>query len=662
MYIEELRISSYRHLRDIKFGPFRAPVNPSELIVLAGPNGGGKTSVLELLSRALTTSYGWQFWNSRGSATEAYALKIGLNDREIAELISRDATQRLQSDQQGHDRLAQYLRRARGFWVEQNVSAVPPEDANDNRRARELSNSIYGNHQRKLGFFIRSERAFRSRGYAYQNLINRARRFSLSHFNEISWHSTDNQYNEIYDFIIEQSWDYTYQLGLYHKAMINQAPIQLPTDPLIEYNKLLDRIFPGYKFVDVEENNLTLRVKLPTGNVIGFDEMSSGEKETFFILALFIRHSINDSIIVIDEPELHLHPELARKLLRIMRVIQPQNQIWCATHSAEIIDETGRERAYFLRSSADRTRTECTPATNENAELSILRDMYGYSGYVGISKKIVFTEGIDSSADRKTFTNLLPNLTDEVKIIPAGSNQELYRINNAVLSLLESSFARCEFFLIRDHDFLSDAAVEKHRAIAPGRLFVLSRYHIENYLLDEDCISAVLRSLYQIDLSPDHALEELRQIAVSMSASVLRDLAVSRLNELYQAEDCGVRNHSQSLSVVNAQGADQAVLVPLREAILRRVAEVNSAISSRTEAAQAEAIFDGCQNIVINALGSGDWKSLFPGRRLLTTFSKRRGLGEWPILQNLIIADMSKRPERVPSELRDIFNAISPRT
>ena len=660
MYIEELRIGSFRHLRDLSFGPFRRPINPSELIILAGPNGGGKSSVLELLSKALTATYGWQYWNSRGSASETYALKIGLDDDEIEALINIDAKERSQSDADGHASFNRYVRATKGFWIENNLTVLTGSDANDSRRARKLSSSMYANHQRKLGFFVRSERAFRTRGYSYPNLANRAAKLQPAHFNTFSWHSTENQYNEIYDFLIEQSYDYIYKLGQYQKLVLGGNPAKLPDDPITEYNKLLERIFPEYKFVDVEENNLSLRIKLPTGNTITFDELSSGEKEAFFILALFIRHSINNSIIVIDEPDLHLHPELARKLLRIMRVIQPQNQIWCATHSAELIDEAGRERTYFLRASTDRTRVECTPATAENAELSILRDMYGYSGYVGISKKIIFSEGIESSADRKTFVNLFARMADEIKIIPAGSNQELYRVNAAVLALLQSDFARCEFYLVRDHDFLSDVAVAKHTAQAARRLFVLSRYHIENYLLDDECISTVLRNLYQIDRSPDAVREDLLRIAFNMSASVLRDFSVSRLNELYQSEDCSIGTHSQNLSISNAGGLDQGVIGPLKAEILTKVAAINTEITSRTAASQTETIFDEAVTRVSSALNSDDWRVLFPGRRLLQKFSKQHGLGDWPILQNLIIENMSKNPSAIPRELSLIFDTIAP--
>jgi energy-coupling factor transporter ATP-binding protein EcfA2 len=675
MYIVELKIHAFRHLHDAMFGPFRQPINPSELIILAGPNGGGKSSVLELLSEGLTSRYGWQLWKPRGVQNESFALKIGFDQAEIDEISALDLrdrtpneevreperTQRMATATAENARLAVHLDKHKGYWIERNLNVVDAAEAELNNRVITLSQRTYSAFTRKIGFFIRSERSYQPRGYNYGNMLNRARRFVANHFNTFSYSSTDNQYAEIHEFLIEQSYDYTRQLGEYQKALMRQEAATLPTDPIKPYNELLGRIFPGYSFVDVDEQHLSLRIKLPTGNVIEFQELSSGEKEVFFILALFVRHGINKSIIVIDEPDLHLHPELARKMVRALRTIQPENQIWCATHSAELIDEAGRERTFFLRASEDRTRSECIPATAENAELNILRDMYGYSGYVGISKKVVFSEGNSSSADRKTFTNLFPGKADEIKIIPAGGYRELFRVNSAVLALLESDFARCEFYLIRDHDYLSEAAIAKHTSHAPGRLFVLRRYHIENYLIDEDVISTILHSIYQKTLSALQVREQLLRIAKAISGSVLRDLAVSRLNELYQSEDCSIAKHSETLAVTDATGVrDDGVIIPLRTALLARVAGVNGDISLRTTPASTEQIVDDATSAVIDALSSDGWKTLFPGRRLLQKFSSENGLGDWPVLQNLIIEKMSKTPSSIPEELKQIFDTIAP--
>ena len=345
-----------------------------------------------------------------------------------------------------------------------------------------------------------------------------------------------------------------------------------------------------------------------------------------------------------------------------MRSIKPQNQIWCATHSAELIDEAGRERTFYLRMDEDRARADCIPAADEESEVRALRDLFGYSGYVGISKKVVFIEGQSSGADRRTFSNVIPGLSREVKLIPVGSSENLYRINRAILALLESDFARCEFFLIRDRDYLSDAAIEKYRELMPGRLFVLSRYHIENYLMDEEVISQVLRDTYSIRMSADEVRRELFGFALQNSAGFLRDMVSFRLGELFQSEDCSIGDHSGGHSLLHSNmEIDGNVLGPLSDALMRKVDDVHSQVSERTSKENRGVILQEAVELVRNSLMSdqNQWKSIFPGRYLLQKLSGKHKLGRWPALQNLIIDRLSKEDVQVERELLEIFDAIA---
>jgi len=154
---------------------------------------------------------------------------------------------------------------------------------------------------------------------------------------------------------------------------------------------------------------------------------------------------------------------------------------------------------------------------------------------------------------------------------------------------------------------------------------------------------------------------QLGRIAREMSGAVVRDLAVSRLNELFQSEDCSIGKHSDNLAVTDTSGARVAnVIGPLRTALLAQVATVNQEISSRTSPTDIERIIDEATTAVVAALSSDGWKTLYPGRKLLQKFSTDNGLGDWPVLQNLIIELMSKTPAAIPAELKRIFDAIAP--
>lgn len=652
MYIKRMVVSNFRQMQDVEFGPFREPTDRGELIVLAGPNGSGKSSALELLSFGLANRYSWQYYQGRKITDHRFAIQVGLTNSELSTLAS----------EYKNDPVVAYGYEHQGYWTEVNFQEVlEPNERATNERLHGLVSRQFQNFARKLGFFLRPDRGYGARNYDKRKLFDWKNRVTPQHFNSISYAQSNQQYEDMYDFLVEQSYHHIYDLGLYQRQIDSGEAASKPEDPLHPYNDLLGRLFPGYAFVDSSADKLVLQVRLPTGNLVPFQDLSSGEKEVFFILSFFIRHAITDSIIVIDEPDLHLHPELARRLVDLMRTIKPRNQIWCATHSAELIDEAGRERTFFLRTTDDRQQCICRPATEDGAETEILRDLFGYSGYVGISRKIVFTEGGAASADRKTFSQVLPGLSYQIRIIPVGGHQNLYRINRAVLSLLESDFARCQFFLIRDRDYSSEAEIAKYKELAPGRLFVLSRYHIENYLLDDELISKVLNRVYQRRIEPATVREDCRRIAKEKSAAFLRSMVEYRFSELFQAEDCSIGNHSSNLTILTGTCEVNAeVINPLRDALIEKATQVSNNAKGRIEEGNLETIFQECLNEIVSALepNSETWRILLPGRPILQKFSSLHNLGKWPALQNLLIEELGRGKIQLDNELKEILDTI----
>jgi predicted ATPase len=71
-------------------------------------------------------------------------------------------------------------------------------------------------------------------------------------------------------------------------------------------------------------------------NQYELSEMSAGERAIFPILLDFARWNINNSIIVIDEVELHLHPSLQQSFIRALMTLGKNNQFILTTHSESV--------------------------------------------------------------------------------------------------------------------------------------------------------------------------------------------------------------------------------------------------------------------------------------------------------------------------------------
>jgi len=82
------------------------------------------------------------------------------------------------------------------------------------------------------------------------------------------------------------------------------------------------------------------------GRQIPLAGLSSGEKQLVRILIEVIM--IDESVIIIDEPELSMHIDWQRELVKAMQTVNPAAQIVMATHSPEIMENVPDECIFRL--------------------------------------------------------------------------------------------------------------------------------------------------------------------------------------------------------------------------------------------------------------------------------------------------------------------------
>lgn len=103
------------------------------------------------------------------------------------------------------------------------------------------------------------------------------------------------------------------------------------TPPLERLFALFQEIFPRL-MINYDPNTKMINVKKGSAEY-SISEMSDGEKQCFSILADFVELGDEYKLIVVDEPELNLHPELADRIWNLIEAEFP-DCIYCyATHS-----------------------------------------------------------------------------------------------------------------------------------------------------------------------------------------------------------------------------------------------------------------------------------------------------------------------------------------
>lgn len=115
---------------------------------------------------------------------------------------------------------------------------------------------------------------------------------------------------------------------------------------------------------------------------IAFNKLSSGHKIILLTFTKLIGTLVEKSLVLLDEPEVHLHPPLISSFIRgLSELLRDRNAVAIiATHSPVVLQEVPKRCAWKLRRcgdavvSAERLRIECF---GENIGV-LTRDVFGY--------------------------------------------------------------------------------------------------------------------------------------------------------------------------------------------------------------------------------------------------------------------------------------------
>lgn len=97
-------------------------------------------------------------------------------------------------------------------------------------------------------------------------------------------------------------------------------------------NSLFQETNKKVSFVDDQ-----LEIRLLNKNKIDYKKLSSGERQVIFIFLKVINGSVDDSLILMDEPEISLHLSWQEKLLSEIVKVNSNSQIIIVTHSPAVV-------------------------------------------------------------------------------------------------------------------------------------------------------------------------------------------------------------------------------------------------------------------------------------------------------------------------------------
>ncbi|QYR64450.1 AAA family ATPase [Fusobacterium animalis] len=392
MKIEKVHIKNIKGIKDLELS-FRKDDKILDLIVLAGVNGSGKTTILEAI---------------------------------------------------------------KDFFNNTNISYDEPEKSNiylniffedfEKKQIEEAEKSSIDNYEHKLQDFfsaLQSYNLYRKNGNDYyRNQI--AKRFDIPP--KIIYVPAENKFEEIQTYSTTLSKEYEF-INTINSDVIRDIPSYIATRrnylATIEEdltmkevtNKVVNEINGIFNILELDvklkgfsKDEKTMPIfENSAGEEFDINDLSSGEKQLFLRTLSIKMLEPKNSIILIDEPELSLYPKWQQRIVEVYKKIGENNQIIVATHSPHILGSVSNKNIFILYRNENgkieaKTGDDIYSSYGQPVE-RVLKDIMGLKSVrtpkidrdIQELRKLVDEDKYDTEEFKKKYNNLLEILgnTDE---------------------------------------------------------------------------------------------------------------------------------------------------------------------------------------------------------------------------------------------------------
>lgn len=401
--------------------------------------------------------------------------------------------------------------------------------------------------------------------------------------------------------------------------------------------ELFSTFFPGKEFLGPQpttDGRLLFPVKVGEEFVHDIDELSSGEKEVLYGYLRLRSAAPRNSVLLIDEPELHLNPRLISGLVafyhrHLGRALD--NQLWLITHSDTLIREAVGQNAFstfHMQPPGHHT------GQNQASRVQISRDVDrlvvelvgDLAAYRPGAKIVVFEGGGDTEFDIRMTSSLFADFPLLVNPISGGNKKRVSHLYDLLEEARMKGHLPARFYSITDSD--GDFAERDDGTCR----FVWDVYHIENYLLEPEFILRVLEELTATSdgLSKEQQVEE-----------ALRDCAAETIPSLVSHKLRSIVNRTLVGCIdLNFHPDRPDIGVALAEAVERSLRRADKKLFEELRAADLSAKEEELRNEARDWLTTPAWRKRLRGREILRRFVGRHAPISYEPFRDLIIARM----------------------
>lgn len=491
MRIENLTIRNWRQVGDVDI----RVTDESNIVAIVGENGVGKSNILQLISECLLRIglQNEQHPQPKSRMREPHELSLSLDFSDQLEIMME----------------MEYLE---GFWSHKpNATLFDDWDG----RVGVESSFTEGDLEPELVLQVGDYREKDTDSWSIRALLSNLSTAHMLRHLHLDANRVFEQEEDNWAYIIEQglgkwtpeiqrmfSYRETKDLFRQWQSWLHQTEVAAGMDlvktirrggadhalntlspddlPHAQYAQSLHRALPHLQFLGADPQEKSIKFA-SHGQEVEFFDLSAGEREIAYILGQIDRFNLVNGILLIDEPELHLHPRLVTGWVQFLETEINKGQVWIATHSYEAVEAIGLTSTHVLVSDPVTNRTVVSKDRNTGELRRRLFDSIGVPGLTLHGKTLVIVEGGSKSEERHRFQQLTDSPAETVFLSHGENKDEVQRSTEIFSELEDASDQTIHVRGVIDADYTSCLDIDGQ--YQDRRVFQLRVHEVENLYL-----------------------------------------------------------------------------------------------------------------------------------------------------------------------------------
>ncbi|WP_394699274.1 ATP-dependent endonuclease [uncultured Desulfobacter sp.] len=332
-------------------------------------------------------------------------------------------------------------------------------------------------------------------------------------------------------------------------------------DGFDEFSKLVEKTWPGMELEPPEIPNILDQklIMLCRENRITREIFWAGFGfQVWCQLLTHISRASNASILIVDEPEIYLHPDVQRQLLGILRDISAD--ILLATHSTEIMSEADPGEILLV----DKAKKSAKRLKNVEGIQEALESVGSVQNItltqLARTKKILFLEGLKDFKIIRRFAKKMgyQELSSGVDLTPfeSGGFSSWEKVKALAWGLSKTIGSSFYIGTIYDRDYWCEEELAEIKAELDKNLnfsHIHQKKEIENYLLIIPVLErALIKAIKERENRTNVTIE------VTVSTSTILDNITSKKKESTQSQYLAkrsefLRERKADVATINAE-------------------------------------------------------------------------------------------------------------